>query len=403
MATVSQLYQQASFRGVKFFIRGEGESGGKKTVTHNYPNSGKKFVEELGRMPPDFTFDAFVSGDDAIDNSRKLIRALDLPGIGTLVHPIYGRLEVKSTTWGRKTTETKMGEISFSLNFSTSESNISLLPSFSLAALISAAADTARGSGFSVMKAVMFVNKAAEAVRTTQKIYTTVMKIANGDIKSLSDLDPSALSTFDRVFGTNTREIYQLALSVEDLVDSAETFYNAARATSSNPADLKAVWQELTLHEIDRVPGPTDTAIRLNQETNTAALNGHTQINALINLYEAIAYETFATDEDLEAARADLDDKFELLLGGSTNNPLASDNTLRSDILDLRSATNQFLDQSLENTFNIEVIKPLTSTSLSKLVFRLYGDLDNLDTIRALNPDINHAQISLNDTVKVLS
>ena len=86
------LYE-ASFRGVPFHVTKVDLKVGRRTVTHEYPQRDKPFVEDLGRATRKLTFTAFVVGDDYIEQIEKLIGAIEEPGAGTLVHPHLGEMK----------------------------------------------------------------------------------------------------------------------------------------------------------------------------------------------------------------------------------------------------------------------------------------------------------------------
>ena len=399
--TISSKYRQASFRGVVFYLRSEDEEGGKKTVSHEYPNTDKRFTEELGRLPSKFSMEAFVHGSDAIDQAESLIRALDTPGIGVLIHPLYGRLEVKSTTWSRGTTEKELGQINFSLKFEQSESNVSLTPTISTKSLASFKANIARESLAFATEAIYAINKAQQVLTDVQSVTRLVMDVVSGKIKSLSDINPATLAIFDRTLGTSLKDLYQASVDGEAFANNLKSFYSSALDVS-DPEIQKDLWASLVDYEIDRDLGPIDTVKRAAIENNTQVIVGHTQINALINSYEASSFFSYQTVDELNNTKQFLEDSFNRIFRDNIRNPLITDNTLRSSLLDLRNTSNDILDQAESNTFNIDIIQP-GNTSLSLLVYNLYGDLSNLDIIRNLNPSINHSDIRIGDEVKVIS
>lgn len=85
---------QASFKGVQFYVQASDASGGRRTVTHEYPQRDEPFTEDLGRAARHYRFEAFVLGSDFIDQAERLRDAIESPGAGTLVHPEFGELEV---------------------------------------------------------------------------------------------------------------------------------------------------------------------------------------------------------------------------------------------------------------------------------------------------------------------
>lgn len=398
--TISSKYRQASFRGVIFYIRSEDEEGGKKTVSHEFPNTDIRFTEELGRIPSKFSFEAFLHGSDVIDQSEDLIRALDTEGVGILIHPFYGRQEVKSTTWKRSSSETKLGEINFTLNFEKSRPNVSLTPTISTKSLAAFKANIARDSLGLAVEAIYAINKAQEVLTDVQAVTTLVMDVVSGKIKSLADINPATLAIFDRTLGTSLKDLYQASVDGQAFANNLKGFYESALAVS-DPEVQKDLWASLVDYESTREIGPVDTVKRADIENNIQVVVSHTQINALINSYESSSFFAYQTVDELNETKQFLEDSFNRIFRDSDRNPLISDNTLRSSLLDLRNTANDILDQAESNTFNIESIFP-GETSLSLLVYDLYGNLDNIDIIRELNPNINHSQIKIGDEVKVI-
>lgn len=87
----------ASFRGVSFGVTADESEGGRRTVTHEFPQREAPYVEDLGGAPRRFTVQAFVLGRDYMSRRDALEAALQQPGPGTLVHPWYGEVQVSQT------------------------------------------------------------------------------------------------------------------------------------------------------------------------------------------------------------------------------------------------------------------------------------------------------------------
>lgn len=85
MALLDILYV-ATFRGIQFLIKDGSTTGGRKNVTHEYPNSDKRYVEDLGLFQKVFTINGTVTGL-GVDYTFKrdaLIQALEQPNRGIL-------------------------------------------------------------------------------------------------------------------------------------------------------------------------------------------------------------------------------------------------------------------------------------------------------------------------------
>lgn len=112
-----QNYQQASFRGVPFFISRASNTIGRRNVTHEFPNQDNIYTEDLGLKLRVFTFDAYIIGSDYWDHRNRLIEALETKGPGRLVHPYRGAFDVvlDDATMVEDSTEGRIAR--FSLTF----------------------------------------------------------------------------------------------------------------------------------------------------------------------------------------------------------------------------------------------------------------------------------------------
>lgn len=92
-----KLLRPASFRGVPFGVFNADDTRGRSTVTHEFPQRDKVFVEDLGRAPRSIEINAFVVGPDYTLRRDALLAALEKPGPGTLIHPWLGSFLVSLT------------------------------------------------------------------------------------------------------------------------------------------------------------------------------------------------------------------------------------------------------------------------------------------------------------------
>jgi prophage DNA circulation protein len=88
----------ASFRGVGFSVFNHDSSiGGRRVQIHSYPGRNRHLAEDLGLKPSEFTFEAFVLGDDYIARRDRMIEACAMDGPASLVHPYLGSFKVVCT------------------------------------------------------------------------------------------------------------------------------------------------------------------------------------------------------------------------------------------------------------------------------------------------------------------
>lgn len=87
-------YQQGSFRGIPFQIESGDDERSQRVIAHEFPARDKPFIENLGKKANRFTVEAFLVGDDYLEQRDSLQNACTQGGSGKLIHPYYGTLTV---------------------------------------------------------------------------------------------------------------------------------------------------------------------------------------------------------------------------------------------------------------------------------------------------------------------
>jgi prophage DNA circulation protein len=108
----------ASFRGVPFFVESASRTGGRRTVTHEFPGRDEPVIDDLGRRARSFPVEGYVIGDDYLRYRDDLLSALeDVAGPGALVHPYYGNRRAICTGLTVQETIADGGMARFSIEF----------------------------------------------------------------------------------------------------------------------------------------------------------------------------------------------------------------------------------------------------------------------------------------------
>ncbi|MCG9024211.1 DNA circularization N-terminal domain-containing protein [Laribacter hongkongensis] len=84
--------QDASFRGVRFDVIRTRDNADRDTASHEYPYLDGADIEDLGRKARGIHLTAIIWGDDYEHRLRELLKVLDEPGHGELVHPVFGSI-----------------------------------------------------------------------------------------------------------------------------------------------------------------------------------------------------------------------------------------------------------------------------------------------------------------------
>lgn len=88
----------AAFRGVPFWVINSNHEAGRRAAQIIFAGRDGIYHDDLGVHTGPVSLSALVIGDDYIAQAKRLKRALDAPGPGTLVHPWLGELWVVTNT-----------------------------------------------------------------------------------------------------------------------------------------------------------------------------------------------------------------------------------------------------------------------------------------------------------------
>lgn len=121
---MSKITGKGSFRGVPFLIEDEqGQNGGRRIVTHEYPLRNDGLTEDLGKRMRNYSVSCLVIGDDHIAQAEALVDALEADGPGTLKHPYFGSIEVEVDDYRLRHSTTYQRVTRFDINFVPAQEN----------------------------------------------------------------------------------------------------------------------------------------------------------------------------------------------------------------------------------------------------------------------------------------
>jgi prophage DNA circulation protein len=86
--------QPGSWRGHGFVMDAAPTKAGRRVAVHEYPYRDTVWAEDLGKLPRRFQLTAFLVGDDCYQQKFAMINACEQLGVGTLVHPTLGSMQV---------------------------------------------------------------------------------------------------------------------------------------------------------------------------------------------------------------------------------------------------------------------------------------------------------------------
>lgn len=410
-------YLKASFRGIEFFLDDGSMAGGRKTVKHEYVNSNRRFVEDLGENPKIYFINAFVFGKNGaggIAERDTLINALDQKGPGLLVHPDYGNIEVVAPSYSVQMSRRTMGRYDFSLEFDVQQISGEpfIIPTrgifgntISQQQTLSSTSPVALTENTNLATKSQLASLAEEAREVSSESAQDIFVVPT---------DQNFLDQIEEVYTDAIEKIKTVAESIEDEVLKSTSLTNINKLLVDPPAflsdpsvlfpELRNIYNQIAsagaynnwieagedFIELFSFGNP-DTKRSGDLNRTYGSLVSNFQVNAYLNATESAATTDFSTVNDLEEAESKLDDLYQEAI----NDPLENSVILNTDfpdlkkvILETRSTIKNIFTQKEQNVLNI---RDFNSNQKGFLLvsYVLYKNLDNLEVIFNLNENIN--------------
>jgi len=271
--------QPASFRRVPFQVDSADLETGRRNQIHEYPQRDKPYAQDLGRATRNLKFDAFVIGEDYIQQANSLLAALETIGPGQLVHPWFGAMQASVTSCSVAFNR-ELGYARFSLSFV--ESGELEFPSATNATanISREAADSLESISNDFFSQVFitagFISDVADKAT---RVYGTVLDFMANPAFALASLTgwnnlPGNLSSLTALFGMPN----QLADTFSGLLNLRDKAA-ASGVTGANPVALPMV-RGLTRMATDPAlasPSTSTSVITSSRQSiiNEQAIKGH--------------------------------------------------------------------------------------------------------------------------------
>lgn len=402
----------ARFRDAVFYFSGNAPTtGGRKTITREFPGTDRRYIEDMGLLNKTFKIAAIVTTEQEKD---KLIAALETPGIGQLSHPTFGLINVTAQPYTVVDNIQNLGYCSFDLTFDVSQENI-----YPVAKATNISFLQSKISFLDNSILANFVNKIGISNETLQTAINTVDSILTTFEKATELVDEvrqEVIAVKETVVSLVQAPI-GLINSVKSIVKSVTTFMNDplsafdtlkgmftfTSSKKSKPVTKKAIEQQRVEETITQAVNTLvlstiyDTLNQIDFENNEQLENIRNQVE---ELYENIIdnptdflieipeeeYEPDETEEERE-------------LTESESTELQSTSVLEN-LQEVRQLSVDILSEK-ENTVARVIEVTVYNTTLDEFVFSYYGNLDYLDKIESMNDIEDRSNIS--GTLKVLA
>lgn len=380
MSLLDELHP-ATYKGVKFLMMISSVIGGRKSVRHEFPNSDKQTIEDLGLAPKIFNVTAVISGDSYIQDRSRFISVLEDGEPGVLAHPWFGQLNnYVARTYTLLENLTSLGEAKFTITFEISNTEGVPVKAQNTLSIISAANDTTIAAVVADFAAnynvnTGFIGNFTDAVAKSNSVITAfrnnITVIAATGVAQVNELTKQ-LDAFEN-------NVNGLIGQPQDLIDSISELYSTTNTIYDTPADNNIVFEQFfDFGDTDTTINPT-TAGLIERLNNRDIMNQANQILALSYTYFNTAQIDFETVDQIEESADTLETQYQKVITGDG----LTDET-KSVLTDMRTAMQEFFEEQRLNARQIiEVDTNLTSARL--LAFQYYADSSEAGQLIELN------------------
>lgn len=115
--TAPEGYQKGSFRGLPFVTLDHEHAGGRRIAVHEFPQSEDPVLEDLGKKAGRFSLNCHIRGQGYIARAKAFGEALNAQGVGSLIHPWLGAMQVGVDAFTRNDSTSEGGQTVFSIDF----------------------------------------------------------------------------------------------------------------------------------------------------------------------------------------------------------------------------------------------------------------------------------------------
>ena len=386
MSIFNQLFP-CSFRGRTVYLSSATTDFGRKQIKHEYPNSDKQKIQDLGLKPRVFKMTAQISQETEIDprtyfqKKNDFLAALEEPGAGTLSHPFFSAsFEVVARPGTVSESMTEAGIATFELTFDISDRQTDPAPSkTSLSQINQALQDTDLAVNTSI--ADRFLVSTGLNQRSAEALLEGFSETVSSTTDTFNKLeDPN--NEFSSLLGDFTDSITDLISQPQELADSIQAVISGSSALYQTTEESLQVFIRFFDFgdDINFSPNTTDERIERNQ--NNSVIKLATQVSYLSLSYQFAAETTFLTVDEITDLLERLENQHSKIVNEG------ADSEVLLSLNNLRVLTNQYLEAEKLNAAQIIDINTKTMP-MAVLAYQYYGDIDTLQDITNTLTDIN--------------
>jgi len=377
------------FRGATFLIRSASTTNGRKSVVHEFLNTDRRVVEDLGGRLDSFSIECITTrgrtgfNGDYERNKLALKRALEAEGPGLLIHPFFGKRVVNVINFTINESMTEFGTANFSITFEQSKPNI--FPSSSNSA------NNVSGINSSANSAFNFVSSnIGDRYKDSNISSRTLLDSAN-KIRSVGDLFENIFNRFRagsalpneffRDINNFKNDSLSLAKDSVTLGKRIIGLFNSANNYAIDSQEAYDIGVSTFSFGDDDIPIIGTTVDLLDRRNNLTIINETVQSAGLVQAYRSAALIDFDTQSQVNFAINTLALQFEKFESFTLSNQ-----NILQQVNNLRNQLRILLDSVGLSLSEVVTVKT-NQIPMTVLAYNYYGSTDNVDALLGLNPN----------------
>lgn len=382
----------ASYKGVPFLVDRDGEEGGRRIVSHEFPMRDDPYNEDLGEKKRTFAVGAYIASDSADAEAAALTAICATRGAGLLVLPTHGQITARCTDFRRSRDKDRAGFIAYTLEFVREGAASALATVLSLANLIFVRAEALSVSVAAAFAEAAIVRQVPDFVAQTAIDGVQTIAAALDAIRTTSPVAPAESAAqrreIEAIFDTAPAMIVdaaQPALLAGRIVAVARGLGDAMSADAA-VRTYSALWTDLAaIAAATQAMATTDSGRRAAQ--NGRASDLLLRVSALTAYGEAIARMKLADRPSAITLRANVAEYFE----AEAMALRAEEAPLFSAMTAARDAIVEYLSRAILDLAPVNTISANLSMPSLYWAWRLYGDPRRGDELVARNRVVHPA------------
>ena len=383
-----------SFRGAEFIYQSGEINAGRKTVIHEYPNKTFRKIEDLGKNLRTFSITGVITGFFYEDSKKALEDALNIKGIGVLVHPFLGNINVVCVGFTVSESVRRVGIATYNLNFAEAEEGIAPRSEDNN---ISKIANLYKDL-YDFIKNDLNGQYIAEFARNIlfagQKLsdISDTLDLIGQTVSSLSLNNTDFLNTNNNF----SKDVFKIASPSGDIGGNISDLISKFDGLSSDGQTR----YDASLQLVGFGSGDQFTTFNSSQSiqrvNNTKLINATVDSLAFANLVDSVKDITYIDTDDLDQTAGKVSDTYESIINSDYNK---FSNGLLDKLAELMTQSRMFFEQE-RLTVNKVVEVKTHQIPVAVLSYQYTGSTVDYDILLTLNNNFNPAVIE--GDIKVL-